>query len=67
MDRKNGGWKVTLTGKPGQHNFETKPPAVQKAVQLAKKNKPSQVLVHKRDGKVQEERTYGDDPRRSKG
>lgn len=66
-DKKKGGWKVTLTGASLQYNFKTKPPAVQKAVELARKSKPSQVLIHKLDGKIQEERTYGDDPRRSKG
>lgn len=34
---------------------------------LAKTVDLSQIIVHKRDGTIQEERTYGKDPRRTKG
>jgi len=64
---KKGGWKVTETGQPDVYHFETKPPAVEKGMQLARRHKPSQLLIHKKDGKIQEERTYGNDPRSSKG
>ena len=64
---KTGGWRVIETGKPRGYNFETKPPAVEKAVALAKKNKPSQVKIHKRNGRLQDERTYAGDPYPPKG
>ena len=40
----------------------TKQPAVDWAVQTAKANKPSQVVVHRSDGTIETEWTYGDDP-----
>lgn len=43
-------------------NFDTKTEAIDYAVQLAKNNEPSQVKIHKKDGKIESERTYGDDP-----
>ncbi|MEE8639006.1 MAG: DUF2188 domain-containing protein [bacterium] len=64
---KKGGWRVTETGKARGFNFETKPPAVKKAVALAKKNRPSQVKIRKRNGRIQDERTYGQDPYPPKG
>ncbi len=62
------GWKVEL-----EHSHEAliinriKDAAVQSARELAKNNKPSQVIVHGKDGKIQEEYTYGDDPPDSPG
>jgi hypothetical protein len=46
-----------------------KPLAITMAVALAKANEPSQVVIHKRNGQIQSERTYprSSDPRRSKG
>jgi hypothetical protein len=41
--------------------------AVSGAKEIVKRQTPSQVIVHKSDGKVQTEYTYGGDPRRSKG
>jgi len=38
--------------------------AVSKATRLAKRNKPSQVKIHKMDGTFQTEYTYGNDPER---
>ena len=34
---------------------------------IAKQHVPSQVVIHRRDGRIQTEHTYGDDPRRTKG
>lgn len=41
--------------------------AIAAAVSMVKKHEPSQLVIHNLDGTVSEERTYGADPRRSKG
>jgi hypothetical protein len=62
------GWKVEP-----EHSHEAlfinriKDAAIQSARELAKSNKPSQVIVHGKDGKILEEYTYGDDPPESPG
>lgn len=57
------GWKVQREGasRPAR-TFETKPPAESYARRVAKNNKPSQVVVHRQDGTIETEWTYGDDP-----
>jgi hypothetical protein len=40
----------------------TKPPAVTAGQATAKTNQPSQLVVHKADGTIEYEYTYGDDP-----
>jgi len=40
----------------------TKEEAIAAAKTRARKRPPSQVLVHGRDGRIQDEFTYGDDP-----
>ena len=63
-----GGWAVKLEGaKSPSAKLDKKPEAVTRAKELAKKAKLGQVIVHKLDGKIQAEYTYGDDPKRSKG
>ncbi|MDD5529324.1 MAG: DUF2188 domain-containing protein [bacterium] len=47
--------------------FPTKPKAVNKAREMAKNNQPSQVVIHKENGRFQEERTYKEDPFPPKG
>ncbi|WP_299115817.1 DUF2188 domain-containing protein [uncultured Winogradskyella sp.] len=59
----DGTWKGTAQG--GQRASvvaDTKAEAVRKTIELAKKQQDSQVIIHKQDGKIQEERTYGNDP-----
>jgi hypothetical protein len=55
-----GGWMVEA-GEAGQVSsvHRTKDEAETSARELAKAHKPSQVLVYKKDGTVQTERTYG--------
>ncbi|MCY1057140.1 DUF2188 domain-containing protein [Nannocystis sp. SCPEA4] len=45
----------------------TKEEALQRTIELAKKQELGQVVIHKGNGRIQSERTYGKDPRRSKG
>ncbi len=64
----DGTWKGTTQG--GQRASvvaDTKAEAVRQTIELAKKQQDSQVIIHKQDGKIQEERTYGNDPNPPKG
>lgn len=40
----------------------TKPPAITRGVALAQANKPSQLIIKRADGTIEDERTYGSDP-----
>ena len=40
----------------------TKQPAIDSAIAKALANQPSQVVVHRKDGTIETEWTYGDDP-----
>jgi Uncharacterized protein conserved in bacteria (DUF2188) len=57
----NGGWRVQTEGaKRASSVHRTKPEAVAAAKEKARGQRPSQVLVYKKDGlEVQEEKTYG--------
>lgn len=46
---------------------QNKKDAIGIAKKLAKRAKLGQVIIHKMDGKIQREYTYGKDPRSSKG
>ena len=68
------GWRVTRTDWPKGDSRDyprsqgyTKRHAVECAVSSAKAVMPAQVVIHGRDGRILEERTYGADPRRTKG
>jgi len=62
------GWQVKKEGAEKATSIhETKKEAVENAVALAKKADLGQVKIHKRTGEIQEERTYGKDPRRYRG
>lgn len=36
--------------------------AIKYGVKLAQNNQPSQLVIHDRDGRIRDERTYGEDP-----
>jgi hypothetical protein len=68
VNPREGGWDVDARGEEGGHeHFERKEEAVQHAREIAKQHIPSQVVIRRHDGKIQEERTYGNDPRRHPG
>jgi hypothetical protein len=46
---------------------DTKQPLVEQGQATAKPNQPSQLVVHKKDGTIEYEYTYGDDPSETKG
>lgn len=63
-----GGWNVQKEGgKKPSGNFAKKTDAVVRGKELAKKAKLGQIKIHKQDGKIQTEHTYGDDPHPPKG
>lgn len=56
-------WQIKKEGSSTAiKNCNTKSEAIDYAVGLAKNNEPSQVKIHKKDGTIESERTYGDDP-----
>jgi hypothetical protein len=58
-------WVVSQERAEFRREFETKDEAVQFAKERARKEDLGQVKVHKKDGNMEYESTYGDDPRRS--
>jgi hypothetical protein len=63
--KKDGMWVVKGGGE--EHAFLRKTEAVRSAAEAGKMLGHAQVVIRKTDGTIQSERTYGDDPRRSKG
>ncbi len=61
-------WQVKREGRStAMAEADTKKEAVSLGRDMARRMQNSQLLVHGRDGKIQTEFTYGDDPRRSPG
>ena len=61
-------WKIILAGEDKVISLrKTKKMAIEEAKKLAGNFKKSQIVIHKMDGKIQEERTFGQDPRSTKG
>jgi Uncharacterized protein conserved in bacteria (DUF2188) len=58
-------WVVSQENAEFRREFETKEEAVDFAKERARKEELGQVKVHKKDGNMEYESTYGDDPRRS--
>ena len=52
------GWIVTRHGFGRDSTHPTKEAAVQRAVKLARAKKPSELLIRRQDGSVQEVRNY---------
>jgi hypothetical protein len=63
-----GGWDVKKqAAKRASTNQPTKTLAITKGRQLAKNEKPGQLVIHKQNGQIQTEHTYGNDPHPPKG
>jgi hypothetical protein len=58
-------WVVSQENAEFRREFETKDEAVKFAKERAQAAELGQVKVHKKDGNMEYESTYGDDPRRS--
>lgn len=69
--RKIGDWLVWIVGFKKTHHFASQAEAVSFATTAARLTQGAgelaQVVLHGRDGRVRWERTYGADPKRSKG
>jgi len=68
-DRTDHLWRVKAEGGGDftAESFRRKAEAVRRAKEIAKQAKPSQVVIHLRNGKIEKEVTYGADPERHKG
>jgi len=61
-------WVVSIEGDDSfRKEFDRKDDAVLDAKRRASEQKPAQVKVHKKDGNMEYESTYGDDPRKIPG
>ena len=68
VEHEEGEWKVEAEhARRASGVFETKAEAIDRARELAKAQGLGQVIVHKRDGTIQTEWTYGEDPEKYPG
>ena len=58
-------WVVSQENAEFRREFDTKEEAVEFAKERAKSAELGQIKVHKQDGNMEYENTYGEDPRRS--
>lgn len=55
-------WQLKKEGNSiALRNFDRKQDAIDYGIQVARNNQPSQLIIKKKDGTIEEERTYGDD------
>ena len=54
-------WKVTHSGSTLSRHF-AKSAAIAAGVTVARNNQPSQLIIRRADGTIEDERTYGNDP-----
>lgn len=58
-----GGWQGKAEGaQRASVVADNKEEVVERTTELARNQMPSQVIIHKSDGTIQDERTYQDDP-----
>jgi hypothetical protein len=66
--KSGGGWKVKGAGaKRASSTHRTQRAAQKAARRLAKKQPKGQVVIHRRNGKIRTEHTYGADPHPPRG
>ena len=61
-----GGWTLNIAG-DGEQSYPTKDQAVKAGASKGRQNGQAQLIIKGRNGRVQSERTYGADPRKTKG
>jgi len=66
-DKKQGGWNVEVEKQQGKKHFDTKDVAVDAGKKIAKGGPLGQIKIHKQDGTIQTEHTYGNDPEKYPG
>ncbi len=58
-----GEWEIKEEGLPrARSRHQSKQEAVEAARRLAKSQPLGQIIIHRSDGTIEEERTYGSDP-----
>lgn len=68
FDKNSDKWKVMREKSKGPSAYsETKQGAINRGRELAQKQEKSRLIIHKKDGSIQTEYTYGMDPRKYKG
>lgn len=68
VTQSDNGWQgIARGGQRATVVAPTKEKAIQRIAKIAKENGNAQVVIRKTDGTIQSERTYGNDPRASKG
>ena len=68
VPRPDGAWAGEGEGaKRASVVGDTKAEVLERTIEIAKEHPLSQVIVHKQDGVIQEEHTYGEDPYPPKG
>ena len=65
--KQRSGWDVVKERGSTVSHHNTKEPAIESAVRRAKQESQGEVRIKGRDGKIQDERTYGKDPYPPKG
>lgn len=66
--RPRGKWAVEKSkNKRATSTHRKKSAAVRKAKRIAKRNKPSELIIKKRNGRIQDKHSYGSDPGRYSG
>ena len=64
----DGNWKGKAQGAERVSVVgDTKAKVLSRTIEIAKNQQDSQVIIHKKDGEIQSERTYGNDPYPPKG
>lgn len=58
---KTSQWHVTHASQT-LSTYAMKSSAIEAGVSVARRNEPSQLIIHRMDGTIEDERTYGDDP-----
>jgi uncharacterized protein YdaT len=68
VPNKGGGWDVKAEkASRASSSHETKSEAVERGKELAKNQPLGQIVIHKENGTIQTEHTYGKDPHPPKG
>ena len=67
-NKEEGNWRVEReSSERASSVHDNKEDAVDEARRLAKNNPLGQIIIHGKDGVIQEERTYGKDPEKYPG
>jgi hypothetical protein len=59
-------WAATVKGQ-SRIEYATQAEAITATAAIARANQPAEIIIKARDGVIRDNRTYGADPRRSKG